>query len=99
MSLANPAPYVADQIILAGQKLLLRQPPSEKFVAEPDPIRVHNVCLAIVGDVRNSASTIKRIDASPIDILWLPRESYSSAKLVQRYPTLRTERTQHVAKV
>jgi hypothetical protein len=92
-------PDVVDEVGFARLERRIGQPPPEQFVAQPDPIRIHDIAFAIIGDLADLSFLVEFLDLRAMDAGRLAGQTHDPAQLVQRRLALRAERGQDVAKI
>lgn len=74
--------------------MLIGQPPSEQFVAQPDAVGVHDIALAIVGDFADLSLPIVFLDFTAVYSGRLAGQPHHPGHFVQGCLALGTERSQ-----
>src|SRR5215475_9566961 len=88
----HACPEEFSQILFAVLKLGNRQIPPEQLVAQPDPVGIDNVGLAIVGNRLNFSIEKQLSYPGAVDSVRLARQSHDPADLIKRRLRPRTER-------
>src|SRR5262245_20121304 len=90
---------VLDEVGFACPERCFSQSSPKQFITQPDPIRVHNIALAVVGNLANFAITIVFFDFTAMYAGGFSGQTHYSAEFMESCLTLSTERREHVAQV
>jgi hypothetical protein len=71
------------KIGLARRVRLRGQFAPKQFVSQPDPIRIDDIALAILGDLLNTAVALMFFNFAAVHFLRFARKSHDAAALVQ----------------
>ena len=64
-------------------KVGIRKSSAKEFIAQPDPVGVDNIALAIFGNLADVTVAVVLLDLAASDPFWLTRQTHYAAQLVQ----------------